>query len=226
MLNLEKMEGDIDEHDMVKHIKLIPGILWNGGDNKMSRNVKGFYRDKKGRIRPITPRIRNLPVYEVMNPHREEDGYWVEMNGERVLMPNYKLPKVKESDIDEEDRLEDISLEFRHDKGQELEHHKQEIARTLEAEVRGLKNEWYEVHNQKDRDYIVKRISYLQDKIKEVLDYGIKNRNDNSPHLYRNGAKYRERRKFEKEYGRKKGDYVYGAVVGKVRRERLAKGRK
>ena len=45
-------------------------------------------------------------------------------------------------------------------------------------------------------------------------------------HLYRNGAKYREQKKFEKEYGKKKGDYIYGAIVGKVRRERLAKGRK
>ena len=224
MLNLEKMEGDIDEHDMVKHIKLIPEILWNGGDNKMSRNVKGFYRDKKGRIRPITPRIRNLPVYEVMNPHREEDGYWVEMNGERVLMPNYKPPKVKESDIYEEQTL-DVDLLLKDDRGEKLVRHKQELAKQFEAQVRGLRNEWYEVHNQKDRDDIVKRISYLQDKIKEVLNYGIKNRASNSPHLYRNGVASHERRKFEKEYGKKKGDYVYGAVVGKVRRERLAKGR-
>ena len=47
-----------------------------------------------------------------------------------------------------------------------------------------------------------------------------------SPHLYRNGTESRERRKFESEYGKEKGDYVYGAVVRKVRRERLAKGRK
>ena len=45
-------------------------------------------------------------------------------------------------------------------------------------------------------------------------------------HLYRNGAKDRERKKFEREYGKRKGDYVYGAVVGKVRRERQMKGRK
>ena len=173
MLNLEKMEGDIDEHDMVKHIKLIPEILWNGGDNKMSRNVKGFYRDKKGRIRPITPRIYRLPVYEVKNPHNEEDGYWVEMNGERVLIPNYKLPKVKESDIDEEHRL-DVDLLLKHDRGEELVRHKQEVAKLLESEVRWLRNEWYDGSNQKDRDDIVKRISYLQDKIKEVLDYGVK----------------------------------------------------
>jgi hypothetical protein len=42
-------------------------------------------------------------------------------------------------------------------------------------------------------------------------------------HLYRNGAKYKEKKKFEQEYGMKKGDYVYGAVVGKVKREREAK---
>lgn len=42
-------------------------------------------------------------------------------------------------------------------------------------------------------------------------------------HLYRNGAKGREKRKFEKEYGKEKGDYVYGSVIGKVKREREAK---
>ena len=42
-------------------------------------------------------------------------------------------------------------------------------------------------------------------------------------HLYREGAEPSERRKFEREYGKKKGDYVYGAVVGKVARERAAK---
>jgi hypothetical protein len=45
-------------------------------------------------------------------------------------------------------------------------------------------------------------------------------------HLYRNGAKSRELSEFEKRYGTKKGKYVYGATVGKVRRERLAKRRR
>jgi len=44
-----------------------------------------------------------------------------------------------------------------------------------------------------------------------------------SKHLYRNGAKYREKKKFEERYGKKKGDYIYGAVVGKVKRERQRK---
>jgi len=44
-------------------------------------------------------------------------------------------------------------------------------------------------------------------------------------HLYRNGAKTKELHKFEKEYGKKKGDYVYGATVGKVKRESNAKRR-
>lgn len=39
-------------------------------------------------------------------------------------------------------------------------------------------------------------------------------------HLYKMGAKYREKRLFEERYGKTKGDYVYGATVGKVRRER------
>jgi hypothetical protein len=44
-----------------------------------------------------------------------------------------------------------------------------------------------------------------------------------SKHLYRDGAKYSEKKKFEKRYGKKKGDYVYGAVIGKVKRERSGK---
>ena len=33
-------------------------------------------------------------------------------------------------------------------------------------------------------------------------------------HLYKHGAKATQEPKFEREYGKKKGDYVYGAVVG------------
>lgn len=40
-------------------------------------------------------------------------------------------------------------------------------------------------------------------------------------HLYKHGAKGKQERAFERRYGgKKKGDYVYGAVVGKVYRER------
>jgi len=42
-------------------------------------------------------------------------------------------------------------------------------------------------------------------------------------HLYRNGAKYKEIKIFEDRYGKKKGDYIYGAVVGKIKRERERK---
>ena len=42
-------------------------------------------------------------------------------------------------------------------------------------------------------------------------------------HLYRNGAKYKEIKIFERHYGKEKGDYIYGAVVGKVKRERERK---
>ena len=42
-------------------------------------------------------------------------------------------------------------------------------------------------------------------------------------HLYTHGAEPREMREFEERYGKKKGDYVYGATVGKVKRERAAK---
>ena len=64
---------------------------------------------------------------------------------------------------------------------------------------------------------------------KQGYDYRIGTPKDPQPrrqeHLYRNGAKSREKKKFEKEYGKKKGDYVYGATVGKVKREREASGR-
>ena len=46
-----------------------------------------------------------------------------------------------------------------------------------------------------------------------------------SKHLYRHGAKRRELRCFERKYGRKKGKYIYGPTVGKVRRERHRKRR-
>lgn len=42
-----------------------------------------------------------------------------------------------------------------------------------------------------------------------------------SKHLYRDGAKYREIKKFEKRYGKIKGKRIYGAVVGKIKRERM-----
>ena len=42
-------------------------------------------------------------------------------------------------------------------------------------------------------------------------------------HLYRKGARRGELRSFERRYGYKKGKYVYGATVGKVKRERLKK---
>lgn len=41
-------------------------------------------------------------------------------------------------------------------------------------------------------------------------------------HLYRDGAKGPELREFERKYGKRKGRRVYGATVGKVRREQEA----
>ncbi len=40
-------------------------------------------------------------------------------------------------------------------------------------------------------------------------------------HIYRHGAKHKMLKEFEKRYGKKKGKYVYGAVVGKLYRARL-----
>ena len=45
-------------------------------------------------------------------------------------------------------------------------------------------------------------------------------------HLYRDGAKSSDEREFEERYGKKNGKYIYGAVVGKVKREREAKKRR
>ncbi len=44
-------------------------------------------------------------------------------------------------------------------------------------------------------------------------------------HLYRDGAKGPMLSEFECEYERKKGKRVYGATVGKVKRERLDRKR-
>ena len=44
-------------------------------------------------------------------------------------------------------------------------------------------------------------------------------------HLYRGGAESGELAQFQREYGNRKGRKIYFAVVGKVRRERRAKGR-
>ena len=44
--------------------------------------------------------------------------------------------------------------------------------------------------------------------------------------MYKFGAKAGQERKFEGRYGKEKGKYVYGAVVGKVKRERAAKRRR
>ena len=45
-------------------------------------------------------------------------------------------------------------------------------------------------------------------------------------HLYRDGAKKRETRDFQRRYGKRKGRRIYGATVGKVKRERAAKRRR
>lgn len=56
---------------------------------------------------------------------------------------------------------------------------------------------------------------------------GMVSHHHRSSHLYRgSGTRGRERRAFERRYGKRKGDYVYGATVGKVRRERMARRRR
>ena len=51
-------------------------------------------------------------------------------------------------------------------------------------------------------------------------------RSKRNNHIYRDGAEPKELKAFEKEYGKKKGKYVYGATVGKLTREKAKKRRK
>ena len=44
-----------------------------------------------------------------------------------------------------------------------------------------------------------------------------KNKN-NRKHIYRGGTKRKVRKEFERRYGKKKGERVYGATVGKLKR--------
>jgi hypothetical protein len=46
-------------------------------------------------------------------------------------------------------------------------------------------------------------------------------------HLFKGrGTEHREMEEFEERYGKDRGDYIYGATVGKVARERAAKRRR
>ena len=51
-------------------------------------------------------------------------------------------------------------------------------------------------------------------------------RSKRNNHIYRDGAESKELKAFEKEYGKRNGDYIYGAVVGKLTREKAKKRRK
>lgn len=51
-------------------------------------------------------------------------------------------------------------------------------------------------------------------------------RSKRNNHIYRDGAESKEFKAFEKEYGKRNGDYIYGAVVGKLTREKAKKRRK
>ena len=139
----------------------------------------------------------------------------MEKNGERVWVP--------ESEIPEENRL-DVSLGFWD--GPNPERYRKDSISYLEQRINGLKHSLWDVRSSEERNQIAKLIVYYQHKIEEYKKFRSSvGGSTQSSHLYGNGVASQERRKFEREYGKKKGDYVYGAVVGKVRRERLAKGR-
>ncbi|MEM3794123.1 MAG: hypothetical protein QXS76_04370 [Candidatus Bathyarchaeia archaeon] len=226
----------------------------------MTRKTIGYYKDRKGRTRPITARAAGRHSLPAGSRHDDIGGKWIEKNGERVFVsssPDYAT--VNESDIPEENRLDNIDLFLKRER--DPEKYRQEAISYLENRIRGLRDEWFQVRSDEERNEIVKLINYYQRKIEEYEHYSLKpgdgykeyslgggdkvrvyspvnpvqeltggkvqfrkKTETSRGHLYKYGAKNREKRKFEREYGKKKGDYIYGAVVGKVRRERLARG--
>ncbi len=178
------------------------------------------YTDGRGRKRPITPRVATAMIIPGHDAERHEkewetEGHWELKNGERIWIP--------ESGIPEEYKL-DVPMGFRYQK--DPERYRRDSISYLRNRINGLKNQLFEVRNEEDRELIKKLIPYYQEKIGEYERYTPPHRAaTHSAHLYRNGAKYREEKKFEEEYGKERGKYVYGAVVGEVRRERQARVR-
>ena len=63
---------------------------------RRSRRSTGFYKDKKGRTRPITPKVTTvvvaIPGHEAER-HRKEwetEGHWIERDGERIWIPEHE----------------------------------------------------------------------------------------------------------------------------------------
>ena len=229
------------------------------------RRTIGFYRDSRGRTRPITPRIPFTGSPHVPVAVDIVEDQLIEKNGERVWVPGVdtknKYPSLEQVKRYLENnvslygvqRLEgNLSVDdFRWHKFntlREADDYLETLSRTAPETDKGYHKARVDIvfkdHSQRELrvDLNVGKQSRIEDQIYHsdkfyaehpdlaqrflytpYIKFG---KSDGRPqHLYRNGAKYRERKKFENEYGRKKGDYVYGAVVGKVRRERLAKGR-
>ncbi|MDA8055726.1 MAG: hypothetical protein M0Z77_08805 [Thermoplasmatales archaeon] len=137
----------------------------------MNRRAVGYWRDRKGRTRPITPKSprKEMPAYR-----NREVGFWVERNGERVLMT--------ESQIPEEYRL-DVPMGFKYDK--DPERYRRDSISYLENRVRGLKEQWFETRNEEDRELIKKLIPYFQSKIEEYRKYRLPHGDStHSLHLY------------------------------------------
>jgi hypothetical protein len=163
------------------------------------RKVVGFYK-KNGRTRPITARTR--------------------LRGDRLRMDNMQS-QIRESEIPEKYRLWKASdaIKSWSDDPKKQEEHRQQTINYLERRIEEFRNALWIPYLANERAENFKIMRYFQQKLKEYQRYRVPSTN----HLYKNGAKKEKEREFEKRYGKKRGDYVYGATVGKVRRERLAK---
>jgi hypothetical protein len=172
--------------------------------------------------------VFGIPGHDAVRQGKEcsEEGQWIEKNGERVRIPDEDIVYRPFHSRDAR-KGHDTTTEYETNS-------KHGIKGYIEAESNGTYR--YSVVNNGKNAYetggfliAVGSTESLREAKRSVNDTLRKywgKPNEHSSHLYRNGAKYREQKKFEKEYGKKKGDYIYGAIVGKVRRERLAKGRK
>ncbi|MEM0159980.1 MAG: hypothetical protein QW393_04455, partial [Candidatus Micrarchaeaceae archaeon] len=139
----------------------------------MTRKTIGYYKDRKGRTRPITARAAGRHSLPAGSRHDDIGGKWIEKNGERVFVsssPDYAT--VNESDIPEENRLDNIDLLLKRER--DPEKYMQEAISYLENRIRGLRDEWFQVRSDEERNEIAKLINYYQRKIEEYEHYSLK----------------------------------------------------
>ena len=165
----------------------------------MSKRVVGFYK-KNGKTRPISARNGS-----------ERDK----------LKMVYPQGRILDSEIPEKYRIWKASdaLKSWSDDPKKQEEDRQRTINYLERRIEEFRNALWIPYLAKERAENFKIMRYFQQKLKEYQRYRVPSTN----HLYKYGAKKEKEREFEERYGKKRGDYIYGATVGKVRRERLAR---